>query len=82
MLAVGVLRGLDDYKYPTTIAFIGYWIIALPLCYVFGFLLHFNVYGIWFGLSFGLGFVAVALYFRIKTLIKIKEFTTPVQNIK
>lgn len=82
VVAVGVLRGLDDYKYPTTIAFIGYWLLALPLCYVFGFLLHYNVYGIWFGLSIGLGFVAVALYFRIKTLIKIKEFTTPEQSIK
>ncbi len=75
VVAVGVLRGLDDYKYPTTIAFIGYWLLALPLCYVFGFVMHYNVYGIWFGLSFGLAFVAITLYFRIKTLIKIKEFT-------
>ncbi len=72
VVAVGALRGLEDYKYPTTIAFIGYWLIALPLSYVFGFVLHFNVYGIWFALSIGLAFVAIALYLRLKMLLKIK----------
>lgn len=77
--AIGVLRGLEDYKFPTVVAFIGYWIIAIPLCYLFAFVFHYKVYGIWLGLSTGLGFVSLALYFRIRSLLRAKEIT-PVQN--
>ncbi len=72
VVAIGALRGLDDYKYPTYIAFIGYWIIALPLCYLFAFTFNYKVYGVWLALSIGLGFVSIALYFRIKALLKLK----------
>jgi MATE family multidrug resistance protein len=73
VVAIGALRGLEDYKFPTTIAFIGYWILALPLCYVFAFVFNLKVYGVWMALSLGLAFVSIALYFRIKTLLKIKS---------
>lgn len=73
VVAIGALRGLEDYKYPTYIAFIGYWIIALPLCYVFAFTLGYKVYGVWLALSIGLGFVAVALSIRIRNLIRLKS---------
>lgn len=72
VVAIGVLRGIEDYKYPTYIAFIGYWIIALPLCYVFAFVMDYKVYGVWMALSIGLGFVAIALSFRIRNLIRLK----------
>lgn len=72
VVAIGALRGIEDYKYPTYIAFIGYWLIALPLCYIFAFILGYKVYGVWLALSIGLGFVAVALSFRIKNLIRMK----------
>lgn len=77
--AIGVLRGLEDYKFPTMIAFIGYWLIALPLCYLFAFVFHYKVYGVWLGLSIGLGFVSLALYFRIKMLLRMKALI-PAQN--
>ncbi len=72
VVAIGALRGLEDYKFPTWIAFIGYWIIALPLSYIFGFLMGYKVYGVWLALSLGLGFVAASLFFRIKALLKVK----------
>lgn len=72
VVAVGVLRGLEDYKFPTSIAFVGYWILALPLCYAFAFWCKLEVYGIWLGLSIGLAFVSIALYLRIKVLMKVK----------
>jgi MATE family multidrug resistance protein len=75
VVAIGALRGLEDYKFPTYIAFIGYWIIALPLSYVFGFLMDYKVYGVWLALSLGLGFVAASLFFRIKALIRAKSLT-------
>jgi len=78
VVAIGVLRGLDDYKFSTYMAFIGYWIIALPLCYFFAFTLNLKVYGVWLALSLGLIFVSISLYFRIKTLLKLKSI--PVKN--
>ena len=80
VVAIGTLRGLEDYKYPTYIAFIGYWIIALPLCYVFAFTLGYKVYGVWFALSLGLGFVAIALSIRIRNLIRLKSISAQNTN--
>lgn len=77
--AIGVLRGLEDYRFPTLVAFVGYWIIALPLCYVFAFPLGYKVYGVWLGLSIGLAFVSVALYLRIRSLLRLKALT-PAQS--
>lgn len=79
VVAVGALRGLEDYKYPTTIAFIGYWLISLPLSYIFAFVFHYEVYGIWLALSLGLAFVSVALYLRIKVLIKVKLYQNKIE---
>ena len=81
VVAIGALRGLDDYTYPTYIAFIGYWIIALPLCYLFAFTFNYKVYGVWLALSIGLGFVSIALYFRIKALLKLKTIITQSTNL-
>lgn len=70
--AIGILRGLEDYKFPTYLAFIGYWLLALPLCYLFAFVMKYEVIGIWLGLSVGLAFVAITLYLRIKHLMLLK----------
>lgn len=75
VVAVGVLRGIEDYKFPTYITFIGYWVLALPLCYFFAFTCHYQVYGVWLALSIALCFVAITLFFRIRFLLnpKIKK---------
>ncbi len=75
VVGIGILRGLEDYKYPTYIAFIGYWIIALPLSYVFAFNCDYKVYGVWLALSLGLGFVAFSLFIRIKKIIQLKSIS-------
>ncbi len=72
--AVGALRGMEDYKIPTYIAFVGYWLLALPLCYVFAFVYDWKVYGIWLGLSISLCFVATALFLRTKQLLGKLKF--------
>jgi MATE family multidrug resistance protein len=76
VVAIGALRGMEDYKFPTWIAFIGYWVIALPLSYVFGFLMGYKVYGVWLALSLGLGFVSASLFFRIRVLLRAKTATS------
>jgi MATE family multidrug resistance protein len=72
VVAVGVLRGIEDYKFSSYMAFIGYWLLALPLSYVFAFTLGYKVYGVWFALSLGLAFVSVSLFFRIRYLLAKK----------
>lgn len=66
---IGVLRGVEDFKFPTLITLIAYWVIALPLAYLLAFINKMGVYGIWYALLISLIFVALTLYFRIRILI-------------
>lgn len=63
-VGIGILRGLTDIKIPTLITFIAYWIIGLPSAYLFGFIFHFGVIGIWVGLLISLAASASMLTFR------------------
>lgn len=74
VVALGILRGLEDVKYPTGITFFGYWLIALPLAWFLAFQWHMRVYGVWTALSVSLLFVSLCLYFRIRYLLKKRLF--------
>lgn len=63
-VGIGVLRGLTDVKIPTLITFIAYWVIALPIGYIFGFIFNFGVQGVWVGLLLGLTASATMLTIR------------------
>ncbi|GAL83872.1 multidrug transporter [Sporocytophaga myxococcoides] len=63
---LGALRGLEDVKMPTAIALLAYWVIALPLGYVFAFVLKMGVEGVWYGLLIGLTIAALLLYYRFE----------------
>jgi len=64
VVALSLLRGLQDTKVPMWIAAISYWLIGLPISYVLGFWLGFQEAGIWMGLVVGLGSAAVLLWWR------------------
>lgn len=68
--SIGMLRGMEDVKFPTYITLIGYWVLALPLAYVLGFVCKMEVIGIWWALTFSLVFVGVILYWRFWKLTK------------
>lgn len=68
VVGLGNLRGMSDVKVPTVITFIAYWGLAVPISYVFGFVLDFGPQGIWYGLLTGLTIAAILLYFRFNTL--------------
>lgn len=70
-VGIGILRGLTDVKIPTLITFIAYWLIALPIGYVLGFIFNFGVQGIWVGLLLGL--TASATMLTIRFNIKSKQ---------
>jgi MATE family multidrug resistance protein len=63
-VGIGVLRGLMDVKIPTLITFVAYWVIALPIGYVLGFIFNFGVQGVWVGLLLGLTASATMLTIR------------------
>ena len=48
------LRGMEDVKPLVWIAFIAYFVVSLPLGYLFGFTLHGGLWGIWMAFPFGL----------------------------
>lgn len=68
--ALGALRGIKDVNIPTIVAFVAYWVIAVPLCYFLGVYLEKGPIGVWMGLTVGLVLASIALYwrFRHKTL--------------
>ena len=55
---------MSDVKIPTLITLISYWLIGLPLGYVFGFPLGMGALGVWYGLLAGLSIAAVLLFIR------------------
>ena len=68
--ALGALRGIKDVNIPTIVAFVAYWVIAVPLRYFLGVYLEKGPIGVWMGLTVGLLLASIALYwrFRHKTL--------------
>jgi MATE family multidrug resistance protein len=70
VVGLGALRGVKDVKIPTVITLIAYWVIGLPMSYVFGFKLNMGVQGIWYGLSIGLTFAAILLFLRFNHVSK------------
>lgn len=63
VVAAALLRGLADMKVPTAITFVAYWVMMLPLAYVWGVRGH-NPAGVWGALAVGLASAAVLLAWR------------------
>jgi multidrug resistance protein, MATE family len=63
-VSLGALRGILDNRWPTRVSLFAYWIIALPLSAVFGFVLGFGAPGVWAGFGIGIGVAGVLLIRR------------------
>jgi len=61
VVALGLLRGLQDTRAPMLIAAIIYWCVAAPAGYLLAFRLNLGGQGVWFGLVIGLGLAALCL---------------------
>ena len=59
--ATGALRGAGNTHAGLIVQIIGYWIIGLPIGYLFGFHLHQGAVGLWLGLCAGLIVAGIAL---------------------
>lgn len=61
VMAMGLLRGLQDTKVPMIIAVFSYWLIGIPLSYLLAFKANMGGVGLWLGLGCGLCAAAVML---------------------
>ncbi|NJD21455.1 MAG: MATE family efflux transporter [Melioribacter sp.] len=71
---IGILRGLTDVKIPLLISILSYWIVAIPISYLLGFVFKFGAAGVWIGLLLGLASLGVTLLFRFN-IKSIKIFS-------
>ena len=61
VVALGVLRGMQDVKVPMLITFLAYWLCGIPISYISARHLNFGPIGVWMGLVIGLTVSAVLL---------------------
>lgn len=74
VVALGMLRGVQDTIAPTWITLVAYWGITLPSCYIFGYVFNLGAEGIWFGFVIGLSLAAFGLLWRFNRLTKRMAF--------
>ena len=70
VVGLGALRGMADVKIPTLITFLAYWVFALPMGYILGFVFEFGTIGIWVGLLSGLSIAGILLFLRFNHLTR------------
>ncbi|MEL6620543.1 MAG: MATE family efflux transporter [Pseudomonadota bacterium] len=64
VIALGLLRGVQDTTVPMVLAGVSYWAIGMPASYVLGFVLGWEGVGVWLGLVLGLACAGIALMLR------------------
>lgn len=64
VVALGLLRGIQDTQVPMLMAGVSYWLLGIPVSFVLGFVMGWGGVGIWIGLIFGLTAAGVLLMWR------------------
>ncbi|RPE70986.1 MATE family multidrug resistance protein [Pacificibacter maritimus] len=64
VIALSLLRGLQDTAIPMWLASLSYWGIGLPIAYVLGFVVDWGASGVWIGLLVGLSAAWVLMGWR------------------
>ena len=69
-VSIGILRGIQDVRVIMPIAFVAYWLLNLPVGYLFGFTLGMGPAGLYLGFTFGLSMAALLLILRIRRSVR------------
>lgn len=69
VLALGLLRGVQDTRVPMIIAAVAYWLIGIPAAWALAFPAGWAGAGLWMGLVIGLACAASALMWRFWTRV-------------
>lgn len=64
VMALGLLRGVQDTRVPMIHASVSYWLVGIPASYLLGFTLGWGGPGIWAGLALGLALAFALLSVR------------------
>lgn len=64
VMALGLLRGVQDTSVPLLISVLSYWVVGLSTSYYLGFVQGLNGIGVWMGLVVGLACAGVFLMLR------------------
>lgn len=75
VMALGLLRGVQDTRVPMVVAAISYWVVGMPVSYVVGFVFGFGAAGVWFGLVAGLALAGLLFMVRFwgRTLPQLEQ---------
>lgn len=63
----GALRGAGDTRYPLIVSFVNWFVVRLPLAYVFGFVFELGLTGIWLGVTIDYFVRAMLLAMRFRS---------------
>lgn len=69
VMALGLLRGIQDTRRPMVLAAVSYWLVGLPMAWLCGFGLNLGAPGVWLGLMAGLAMAGVLLMRRFWRLL-------------
>lgn len=64
VMALGLLRGVQDTRVPMWLAAFSYWVVGIPCSYLLAFKAGFGSAGLWSGLVIGLAFASALLMAR------------------
>jgi MATE family multidrug resistance protein len=64
---------MQDVKFPAAIAFVSYWIVMIPACYILAFPMGMGLSGIWVGFIIGLSLAAVLQLIRFRVMLNKVE---------
>lgn len=70
VMALGLLRGMQDTRWPMYAAAISYWGLGIPASYLLGVTLGYGGVGVWLGLVIGLLFASAALWWRYARVLR------------
>jgi multidrug resistance protein, MATE family len=68
VMALGLLRGIQDTRVPLVLAAVSYWLIGIPCSYVLAFPMGYGAVGLWLGLVVGLVCAGGSLMWRFWVL--------------
>ena len=71
VMALGLLRGVQDTRVPMILAAVSYWLIGIPCSYLLAFQAGLGGVGLWLGLVVGLFCAAGSLMWRFWRLVRV-----------
>jgi MATE family multidrug resistance protein len=72
VVASGALRGAGDVRFPFVLNVAAYWLLCLPVALFLGFGMDLGARGLWWGITLGLVFAAVALTSRFMSITRTR----------